>query len=68
MPMIGWEAQDKMIPRRAVDPHAPEPIAQVMLDEVRVGAEQHSLLCGYHSCNSDGLALTGPQSLVLRLV
>ena len=28
----------------------------------------HSLLCGCHSCHSDGLALTGPQSLVLRLV
>ena len=28
----------------------------------------HSLLCGCHSCDSDGLALTGPQSLVLRLV
>ena len=28
----------------------------------------HSLLCGCHSCQSDGLALTGPQSLVLRLV
>ena len=26
----------------------------------------HSLLCGCHSCDSDGLALTGPQSLVLR--
>ena len=28
----------------------------------------HSPLCGCHSCDSDGLALTGPQSLVLRLV
>merc|ERR1712110_1402951 len=28
----------------------------------------HGLLCGCHSCESDGLALTGPQSLVLRLV
>ena len=28
----------------------------------------HSLLCGCHSCHSDGLALTGPQSLVLRFV
>ena len=28
----------------------------------------HSPLCGCHSCHSDGLALTGPQSLVLRLV
>ena len=28
----------------------------------------HSLLCGCHSYDSDGLALTGPQSLVLRLV
>ena len=28
----------------------------------------HSLLCSCHSCDSDGLALTGPQSLVLRLV
>ena len=35
MPVIGW-AQNKVIPRRAVEPHAPEPIAQVMLDEVRV--------------------------------
>ena len=25
-------------------------------------------VCGCHSCDSDGLALTGPQSLVLRLV
>ncbi|EOD31678.1 hypothetical protein EMIHUDRAFT_253487 [Emiliania huxleyi CCMP1516] len=28
----------------------------------------HSPLCGCHSCDSDGLALTGHQSLVLRLV
>merc|ERR1711904_258683 len=26
----------------------------------------HSLLCGCHSCHTDGLALIGPQSLVLR--
>ena len=35
----------------------------VNLNTASAGAE-----CGCHSCHSDGLALTGPQSLVLRLV
>ena len=60
-------AQDKVIPRRAVDPHAPEPIAQVMLDEVGVRAEQPAHVPGRregkrsrprHSVEADVVRLT----------
>ena len=47
---------------------APEAWRAAPLLLTRSAHRWHNPLCGCHSCDSDGLALTGPQSLVLRLV